>query len=106
MKYYTTTDVASMLGLHKTTIKAAVERGEISAIKSPGGHARIPEDAAREYVESKGGTFRPRSDRTDELHREVEKILLGSTALLGLDEEVVDEMVDAITKRAVDILGG
>ena len=44
---FTTTEVAGMLGLDKTTIGKWIDTGKLKGFKTPGGHRRVfPEDVA------------------------------------------------------------
>lgn len=50
-EYLGTTEVARILGLSVATVQSLVERGEIEAWKTQGGHRRIPRRSVEEYLQ-------------------------------------------------------
>ncbi len=74
--YLTTTEFARLCGVSRFTIINWVKRGRIKAIKTAGGHYRIPETEAlsllRTYNENKDGTFGLEEDRRTKRHKTVE----------------------------------
>jgi excisionase family DNA binding protein len=118
-KFYTTAELAAMLGCRKESVKNAVDRGDINASKTPGGHARITEAEAKRVVEENGGTWDTRTldDMAEDFEKKAKGILketldLYSVGVLegGWDKEPFEKLVtDAVSKmkeEAVTIFGG
>ena len=118
-KFYTTAELAALLGCSKETVKSAVDRNEIKAMKTPGGHARISEAEARRVVEKNGGVWDMRG--LDDMVAEFEgkaRIIVSETldlfAVASLDsdikdaevENIINEAVDKMKETAVTIFGG
>ena len=53
---YTTAEVARLCQVHKNTIIAAINRGLIPAMKTPGGHNRVSQADLLEYMRTAGIT--------------------------------------------------
>jgi len=49
-KYYSTREAAKLLGVSLTTVQSMVEKGELQAWKTSGGHRRIGEDAVQKAL--------------------------------------------------------
>lgn len=118
-KFFSTSELAAMLGCSKETVKAAVDRGDINATKTPGGHARIPEAEAKRVVEQWGGAWDTRTldDMAVDFASRAKVILketldLYSVGVLegGWDVEpydkLVNDAVDRLKNNAVTIFGG
>ena len=118
-KFYTTAELAAMLGCSKETVKSAVDRDEIKATMTPGGHARIKEVEAKRVVEERGGVWDTRG--LDDMVAEFEakaKVVIAETIDLysvgileaGWDkkqlEKLIDETVSKMKDEAVSIFGG
>lgn len=57
---YTTIEVASLLGLAVRSVQLMVDRGELDAWKTPGGHRRISRASVERWLaERRGGGTRP-----------------------------------------------
>ncbi|MBP5990213.1 MAG: helix-turn-helix domain-containing protein [Piscinibacter sp.] len=57
---YTTIEVASLLGLAVRSVQLMVDRGELDAWKTPGGHRRISRASVERWLaERRGGATRP-----------------------------------------------
>lgn len=57
---YTTIEVASLLGLAVRSVQLMVDRGELDAWKTPGGHRRISRASVERWLaERRGGGARP-----------------------------------------------
>ncbi len=57
---YTTIEVASLLGLAVRSVQLMVDRGELDACKTPGGHRRISRASVERWLaERRGGATRP-----------------------------------------------
>ncbi len=57
---YTTIEVASLLGLAVRSVQLMVDRGELDAWKTPGGHRRISRASVERWLaERRGGSTRP-----------------------------------------------
>jgi excisionase family DNA binding protein len=48
--YYSTTDIAKLLGVNDSTIKRWADSGEIPCVKTLGGHRRFTHDHVRELT--------------------------------------------------------
>ena len=118
-KFYTTAELAAMLGCSKETVKSAVDRGDIKATKTPGGHARISDVEAKRVVEKNGGAWDMRG--LDDMAEEFEakaKVIVSETLGLysvgvlegGWDKEPYDNLInEAVVKlkeAAATIFGG
>ncbi len=49
-KYYSTREAAKLLGVSLTTVQSMVEKGQLQAWKTSGGHRRIGEDAVQKAL--------------------------------------------------------
>jgi len=49
--YYTTLEVAKMLGMAVRSVQLMVDRGDLQAWKTPGGHRRITRDSLERWIE-------------------------------------------------------
>ena len=58
---YTTIEVASLLGLAVQSVQLMVDRGELDAWKTPGGHRRISRASVERWLasERRGGAAHP-----------------------------------------------
>ncbi|MBV8603643.1 MAG: excisionase family DNA-binding protein [Pelomonas sp.] len=52
---YTTLEVARLLGMAVRSVQLMVDRGELQAWKTPGGHRRIARASVQAWIESRGG---------------------------------------------------
>ena len=61
-EHYTTLEVASMLGLAVRSVQLMVDRQELEAWKTPGGHRRISRESVERWIQTRasGGTKAPR----------------------------------------------
>lgn len=116
--YFTTADLAALLSVTKETVKAAVDRGDIKATFTPGGHARIPEAEARRYVEARGGVWDSKRVEAldaefDERTREILSSMLDeweiqllATGAKKSKEEVIEGAVVRLRDVASSSFGG
>lgn len=56
---YTTIEVASLLGLAVRSVQLMVDRGELEAWKTPGGHRRISRASVERWLAARRGGTRP-----------------------------------------------
>lgn len=118
-KFYTTAELAAMLGCSKETVKSAVDRKEISAVMTPGGHARIGEAEAKKVVEERGGVWDERSldDMVGEFEARAKVVIAETLDLFSVSvlntkkkkgdvNEIIDEAVSKMKESAVEIFGG
>ena len=49
-EYYSTGEVARMLGVSNFAVWNWIQKGKIKAIRTPGGHYRIPADEVRKLL--------------------------------------------------------
>lgn len=56
---YTTIEVASLLGLAVRSVQLMVDRGELEAWKTPGGHRRISRGSVERWLAARRGGARP-----------------------------------------------
>jgi len=54
--YYTTLEVAKMLGMAVRSIQLMVDRGDLQAWKTPGGHRRITRDSLERWIKGSRST--------------------------------------------------
>lgn len=54
-KMYTTGEVARLLGVDYVTVARWARDGKIKAVRTPGGHWRIPESEVKRLLGEKGG---------------------------------------------------
>lgn len=114
----TTADLASLLAVTKETVKAAVDRGDIKATFTPGGHARISEAEAKRFVEARGGVWD--SSRVEALNVEFDErvreilsttldeweIQLLAAGAKKTKEEVIESAVVRLRDVALSSFGG
>lgn len=64
-EHYTTLEVASMLGLAVRSVQLMVDRNELEAWKTPGGHRRISRESVERWIETRahGGTRAQRASQ-------------------------------------------
>ena len=84
-RYYTTGQLAAMCHMTKHTILAAIERGELKASTTPGGHNRIHERDAIGFMEK-------HNIPTTALRKK------GKTILIVDDEQVMRELLEDLFK--------
>ena len=84
--YYTTLEVAKMLGMAVRSVQLMVDRGDLQAWKTPGGHRRITRDSLERWIKGSragvtgvaamhgGATLRPSGRRRHSVH--VPRVLL------------------------------
>ncbi len=53
-RYFTTGEAARLCGVQLNTIKSWIRRGEIPAVRTPGGHWRIPRDGFLSFMRRMG----------------------------------------------------
>lgn len=53
-EYYSTSEVANLCRVHKNTIIAAINRGLLSASKTPGGHNRVSKADLAQFMRERG----------------------------------------------------
>lgn len=59
-EHYTTLEVASMLGLAVRSVQLMVDRNELEAWKTPGGHRRISRDSVERWIQTRAaGSAKP-----------------------------------------------
>ncbi|MDI4667365.1 helix-turn-helix domain-containing protein, partial [Xanthobacter autotrophicus] len=51
--HYTTLETAKLLGMAVRSIQLMVDRGELEAWKTPGGHRRISRDSVERWLRSR-----------------------------------------------------
>jgi excisionase family DNA binding protein len=51
-RYHTTLEVAKMLGMAVRSIQLMVDRGDLQAWRTPGGHRRITDESVRRWMQS------------------------------------------------------
>ena len=106
--YYTTLEVAKMLGMAVRSVQLMVDRGDLQAWKTPGGHRRITRDSLERWVKGSragvtgvaamhgGAALRPSGRRRHSVH--VPRILLieDSAHFQGLVSMLVKQRYPAI----------
>ncbi len=106
--YYTTLEVAKMLGMAVRSVQLMVDRGDLQAWKTPGGHRRITRDSLERWIKGSragvtgvaamhgGASLRPSGRRRHSVH--VPRILLieDSAHFQGLVSTLVKQRYPAI----------
>jgi len=106
--YYTTLEVAKMLGMAVRSVQLMVDRGDLQAWKTPGGHRRITRDSLERWIKGSragvtgvaamhgGASLRPSGRRRHTVH--VPRILLieDSSHFQGLVSMLVKQRFPAI----------
>jgi len=106
--YYTTLEVAKMLGMAVRSVQLMVDRGDLQAWKTPGGHRRITRDSLERWIKGSragvtgvaamhgGASLRPSGRRRHTVH--VPRILLieDSAHFQGLVSTLVKQRFPAI----------
>ena len=106
--YYTTLEVAKMLGMAVRSVQLMVDRGDLQAWKTPGGHRRITRDSLERWIKGSragvtgvaamhgGASLRPSGRRRHTVH--VPRILLieDSAHFQGLVSTLVKQRYPAI----------
>jgi len=106
--YYTTLEVAKMLGMAVRSVQLMVDRGDLQAWKTPGGHRRITRDSLERWIKGSragvtgvaamhgGASLRPSGRRRHSVH--VPRILLieDSAHFQGLVSTLVKQRFPAI----------
>lgn len=57
--HYSTLEVARLLGMAVRSVQMMVDRGELEAWKTPGGHRRISRESVQRWREARQGGMRP-----------------------------------------------
>lgn len=64
-EHYSTIEVARLLGMAVRSVQLMVDRGELEAWKTPGGHRRISRSSVQRWREARqGGAARPAPERS------------------------------------------
>lgn len=50
-RFFTTHDVATMLGLDPSTISKWIDKGSLLAFRTPGGHRRVRDEDLKRFIE-------------------------------------------------------
>lgn len=73
---YTTIEVASLLGLAVRSVQLMVDRGELDAWKTPGGHRRISRASVERWLAERRGGTRPADAAARSPARRAQRVLL------------------------------
>lgn len=73
---YTTIEVASLLGLAVRSVQLMVDRGELDAWKTPGGHRRISRASVERWLAERRGGARPADAGARGSARRAQRVLL------------------------------
>lgn len=57
-EHYSTLEVARLLGMAVRSVQMMVDRGELDAWKTPGGHRRISRESVQRWIDSRQGAAR------------------------------------------------
>lgn len=93
--FFTTTEVARMLGLHANTLKNWVREGKLQSFRTIGGHYRIRADVLAETLRSKGIPVPPELEKRKQ-----------SMFVVHPEESMREKLIEEIKKSCdADIAG-
>jgi excisionase family DNA binding protein len=98
--YYTTLEVARMLGMAVRSVQLMVDRGELQAWKTPGGHRRITESSLQRWLaRSRAGLTPPAASRAARARRGAARHGRPPRILLIEDSQHFQQLVQMLVRQ-------